>query len=277
MLGSAIVNLLSKSSLYELYYVSHSNSISNGSASYVTIDEIRNLEFHAFFHCAAEVNVNICQLDLSHALKSNRDYTRSLFQSVNADFSFYISTDSVYEGKEGDYKEYDSPKPLNNYSLSKLMGEQVAQEYSNKLYIIRTNIVGNNSKGKSSLIEWGIKELQDGKIIYGYSNVFFNPLSVQHLSLVMLGMLENPIPFGIYNIGTDTYQTKYDFLLNVASSFGLNQNLICRSEYKVTSEMALRPLNTTINCNKIKCQMINLDLTFQTSLNLLIESGYEKS
>ena len=47
----------------------------------------------------------------------------------------YISTDYVYEGTDGNYKEKDSLKPFTKYGWSKLGGECAVQMYDNHLIL----------------------------------------------------------------------------------------------------------------------------------------------
>ena len=47
----------------------------------------------------------------------------------------YISTDYVYEGVSGDYKETDAMKPFTKYGWSKLGGECAVQMYDNHLIL----------------------------------------------------------------------------------------------------------------------------------------------
>ncbi len=272
MLGIALVNELHKSLKYEIYCVSKSNAVPFNFVKLISIDEIVDLEFDAFFHCAAEVNVNLCEKDFDHAIQSNCEYARLLFDRVNADFNFFISTDSVYEGIRGDYKETDETKPINNYALSKLKGEEVSIKTVENLFIIRTNIIGDNSKNKGSLFEWAKKELIFGNPINGFNNIYFNPLSVQHLSIILLKILEEKVPFGVYNLGCDRIISKYDFLLEVANLIDADASLIKSVEFNPSPGDAKRPMNTTMDCSKIKQYIKQLNLSFQTTLELLMTS-----
>jgi len=47
----------------------------------------------------------------------------------------YFSTNYVYEGKNGNYKETDPVLPVNNYAWSKLGGESSVQMYKNSLIL----------------------------------------------------------------------------------------------------------------------------------------------
>ena len=277
MLGQALLVEILKKNGYKIYFISHSKSYPNSVANQLTLRDVENHQFYAFFHCAAEVNVNLCENNLEHAKSVNCEYTKLLFEKVFSEFSFYISTDSVYGGDEGNYNEINDVSPVNNYARSKLMGEKVAANYTDNLYIIRTNIFGENSKSKSSIFEWAKRELLMGNSIPGFSNIFFNPLSVSHLSLILLSMLEKKLNFGIYNIGSDSYISKYEFLVKIAEFLGANSQLVKPTKFLASHGVANRPFNTTMNCDKIKQNLINPDLSFQRSLDLLMKTKNEEN
>jgi len=269
MLGQSLLAEILKKKVYEVYVISHSKSIPVTNATRLTLKDVENFKFYAFFHCAAEVNVNLCELDFEHAINVNSKYTKLLFEKVRSEFSFYISTDSVYGGDKGNYNEMSDVAPVNNYAKSKLLGELFASIYTTNLYIIRTNIFGDKSRNNSSLFEWAKRELLMGNSIHGFTNVLFNPLSVSHLSFILLTMLEVKPSFGVYNIGCDSHMSKFDFLLKVAEFFGSNTSLVIPAKFEACQVVAARPLDTTMDCNKIKKSLYNLDLSFQTSLVLL--------
>jgi dTDP-4-dehydrorhamnose reductase len=277
MLGMALVKELNKNSNNQIFCVSKSNSVPFDFVKLISLEKIGELEFEAFFHCAAEVNVNLCEKDLNHAIQSNSEYAKMLFERVKAKYNFFISTDSVYEGIKGDYKEIDEAKPINNYAMSKLKGEEVSMKTVENLYVIRTNIIGDNSKHKKSLFEWANKEIIFGNPINGFNNIYFNPLSVQHLSVILLKIIEEKVPFGIYNLGCDRKMSKYDFLLEVANLIEADPGLIKSVEFNPSSLDAQRPMNTTMDCSKIKQYIKYLDLSFQTTLELLKTSRNEKN
>ena len=271
MLGSAIVSKLLLQNTFEVFVISNSNFISNEKVSLITIQDLEKFTFDVFFHCAAEVNVNLCERNFEHALKANSDYTSLLFNKVFAKKYFYISTDSIYEGIYGNYTEIDSPKPLNNYSKSKLNGEIQVQLATNKYYIVRTNIFGKYSKSKSSLFEWAESEFKQGNHVNGFTNVFFNPLYVGHLTEVLFEILHKNLEFGVYNVGCSEYISKYDFLVKVADFFGISQNFVVPTNFNFPNDVAPRPLNTTLNCKKLIRSINGINLSIERSFSLLNE------
>ncbi len=269
MLGSAILKRASFLSNIEIYTTSLDDSSIIEGTNFIKTESLNNYCFDSFFHCAALVNVNLCEMDSAFALKSNAEYTKLLFNSVISQKYFYISTDSVYEGSNGNYFETDFPKPLNSYAMSKLKGELEVQKAINNYYIIRTNIFGKNSKNKESLFEWAESQLSQGNNLNGYSNVYFNPLSVWHLADILIEILNKNIDFGIYNIGSSEFISKYDFLIRVANFLGFSNDLIKPVQFEIKKGIAPRPLNTTINTSKIKNIVNGIDLSIQKSFDLM--------
>ena len=43
-----------------------------------------------------------------------------------------ISTDYIFDGKNGPYSEFSNPNPINKYGLSKLNGEEISLKMSKK-------------------------------------------------------------------------------------------------------------------------------------------------
>ena len=82
-----------------------------------------------------------------------------------------------------------------------------------------TNIFGN--KG---LVEWALKKIKTNKIIYGFTDVKFNPVHVDQLSNYILNNMNKDS--GIINVGSDKIILKYDFIKLIIEKLKLKCNLI---------------------------------------------------
>lgn len=78
--------------------------------------------FDLIIHAAAYTNVNMAEVEKAKCFETNVIGTRNLASTGIP--MLYISTDSVFDGNEGNYKESDIPNPINYYSKTKLLGEQ---------------------------------------------------------------------------------------------------------------------------------------------------------
>lgn len=91
-----------------------------------------------------------------------------------------ISTDCVFSGKKGNYKETDTPDPMDNYGSSKKFGEIK----SNNVINIRTSIIGlEKNKNQRGLMEWFLNQKKD---VQGYSKAYFSGLTTLELSRIIV-------------------------------------------------------------------------------------------
>jgi len=92
----------------------------------------RKLQPNAVIHAAAETNVDKCETQKEHAWNVNVEGTRNVAEAcaeVSAKL-IHISTDYVFDGEKGYYKEEDKLNPRNPYSASKAGAELLCQDYS---------------------------------------------------------------------------------------------------------------------------------------------------
>jgi len=121
---------------------------------------------------------------------------------------FHITTDSVFNGIKGNYKETDIHHNTDLYSLTKSMGEV----YNVNFFNIRCSIIGNELNSSKYLFNWFISR-KNNSIINGYHNHIWNGLTTKVLSKIMLTIVKKKInlPNIIHLIPRDKI-TKYDLL-----------------------------------------------------------------
>lgn len=88
-------------------------------------------------HCAAWTDVASAEKDKKDCWRVNVVGTENMARAAAGRRFIYISTEYVFDGEWGNYKEDDIPHPVNFYALTKLCGEIAARQYPNTL-IIRT-------------------------------------------------------------------------------------------------------------------------------------------
>jgi len=119
----------------------------------------------------------------------------------------HFSTDCVYSGLKGGYREEDTADSSDLYGRSKLLGEV---NYLENVLTIRTSIIGREIYYGGGLIEWFLN--QEDEPVNGFSNAFFSGLPTSFLAEVIE---EYVIPRkdlnGVYNISVDPID-KYSLL-----------------------------------------------------------------
>jgi dTDP-4-dehydrorhamnose reductase len=149
----------------------------------------------------------------------------------------HISTDCVFDGKKGKYKESDKKTETNYYGLTKNLGEI----NNSRNLTIRTSIIGPELKLKpTGLFDWIMS--QKTKTINGYSNAIWSGLTTLELSKFIIWSLDKDIN-GIVHATNSIGISKYDLVKLTDQVFDLKINLLKNKDYKIDKTL----LNTNIN------------------------------
>jgi dTDP-4-dehydrorhamnose reductase len=131
----------------------------------------------------------------------------------------HFSTDCVFSGTKGMYKEDDLADSADLYGRSKLMGEA---QYSNVI-TLRTSLIGHELNSNNSLINWFLS--QSGSV-RGFRRAIFSGLPTIEISRVLRDfVLPNSGLCGLYHLSVDPIN-KFDLLRLVAQCYGKKIEII---------------------------------------------------
>jgi dTDP-4-dehydrorhamnose reductase len=203
-------------------------------------------------HCAAATDVDWCEEHPEEAHRVNMMVPAVIagISSQSGARFLYVSTDSVFDGGRGNYTETDTPAPLNVYAKTKLHGEREVLRQHPTALIARVNLYGWNAQEKHSLAEWVLQQLTRGKLVPGFSDVFFCPILANDLAEVILALLDENLA-GLYHVVGSETVSKYEFARLVALTFGFDPRQVVATRLADTGLKAQRPPNTTLNIGKI--------------------------
>ena len=213
------------------------------------IDEFRPTHV---VHCVAATNVDWCEAHPVEAHEIHVALTSKVAaaaQRVDAGF-VYVSTDSVFDGERGGYRETDTPNPLNVYARTKLEGESAARDACVNTLVVRTNLFGWNLQPKVSLAEWVLVQLEEQKKITGFTDVRFSPLLVNELAEMLLRAADAGLR-GLFHLGASDGCSKFEFARTIAAVFDLRADLIEPGTLRSANLGAPRPLDTTLDASAI--------------------------
>lgn len=214
---------------------------------------VQELRPDCIVHCAALTDLDLCERDNQTALRVNVEAVRVLVNAMPEGGRFiYVSTDSVFDGKKGAYKENELPNPLNFYAQSKLMGECAALRGGVSTLVLRTNLYGfHTARDGRSLVEWAYKNISSGHVINGFSDILFNPLYTVQIAKLIRTFISLKHVTGLLNLGCSEYLSKYDFLVRLAITLGYNPDLVLSANSSSLPTRIIRPLNTTLDCGQL--------------------------
>jgi dTDP-4-dehydrorhamnose reductase len=177
-------------------------------------------------HAAALSSHEACEADPDLAQLINVEVTDRLAraaQEVGARL-ILISTDAVFDGKQGNYRESDEPNPFSVYGETKLQGEQRACAATEAL-VVRTNFFGWSPSGSRSILEFFVNELSAGTQVRGFTDFTVTSMYAQHLAQAIWDLAHTSAT-GILHVSSSDALSKYEFGMQVANRFDLSHSLI---------------------------------------------------
>jgi dTDP-4-dehydrorhamnose reductase len=118
----------------------------------------------------------------------------------------HISTDCVFSGRKGMYRESDPSDADDLYGRTKLLGEVGRPG----CLTLRTSIIGRELATRNGLVEWFLSNR--GKGVRGYSKAIFSGLTTPVLSTLILDLIEqHPNLDGLYQVAAEPID-KYELL-----------------------------------------------------------------
>lgn len=161
-------------------------------------------------------NVEAAQMIEVNALMPRR--LASLCKAIGARL-IHISTDCVFSGDRGGYREADHADARDLYGLSKLLGE-VAEP---PCLTLRTSMIGLELSRKTSLLEWFLA--QRGTI-KGFRRAIFTGFTTQELSRIIVRMLQQHTDgSGLYHVSSEPID-KYTLLCMIRDALGIKIEII---------------------------------------------------
>jgi dTDP-4-dehydrorhamnose reductase len=220
-------------------------------------------------NCVALANLEKCEEDPIQARILNTDLPAELANAcAKRNILFvHLSTDSVFDGtREDPYTEEDEPSPPGVYSQTKLDGECAVQDANPKAIIARVNFYGWSLGGRRSLGEFFVNNLSEGKNVNGFTDVIFCPMWVNHLSRTLIEMLEKKLS-GLYHVVGAQAMSKYQFGVEIARRFGLNESLISPQSVERSGLTAKRSHNLWLSTHKLSTDLGHEIPQFSTGLD----------
>ncbi len=229
-----------------------------------TIDAICEIKPQMIVHTAAMTEVDRCELEKELCWNVNvvaTDHVVTAAQKIDASVIF-ISSDYVFDGKNGPYSEDSLPNPINYYGRSKLAAENLLRGGNLEWTIVRTIVLYGVGKDiRSSFVTWLLDRLRSGKSVRIVNDQWGNSTIVDDLA-AGIDRLITLKHSGIYNIGNHDFITRFEFARLIAKKFDLNGELIVPISTSVLRQPAKRPLHSGLNIDKAERELY---LSFRTT------------
>lgn len=184
--------------------------------------DVKSFNPDVIVHCGALTHVDYCETNPEESYEKTVTSTKNLIalaKDCNAKFVF-ISTDYVFDGKNGPYREDAPVNPLSVYGRHKLEAEQLAlKELEHTLVLRITNVYGDEIR-KKNFIARIIEQCEEGKKLtlkLPYDQ-FASPTNAKDIARAMYELLKDA-KSGIYHIGGSDFMNRVELAQRVLHYF----------------------------------------------------------
>ena len=207
---------------------------------------------------AALTNVDFCERNPALAYSVNLGGVDNLINAFKGPI-IHLSTDYVFDGNNGPYKEDDSTNPLNVYGSSKLASENLLLDHSE-----------NSSRPPASFLNWVIDSLGQEKEINVVEDQWNNPTWTSSLAVVIDRAIDIGLS-GLVHWGDNDLVSRYDFANKIADIFDLKRSLIKPISTSELKQDAIRPLKSGLKTDYAQ-NALNLEPpTIEECLNAIMK------
>ncbi|MBU4501393.1 MAG: dTDP-4-dehydrorhamnose reductase [Nanoarchaeota archaeon] len=218
---------------------------------------------------AAMTNVDRCETAKEDALAINGkapSRVAKCAERVGAKL-IYISTDAVFDGRKGLYKEDDKPNPINYYGITKLIGEKEVKKNCKDWVICRiSSLYGwNTITDKQNFATWIIEKLRKKEEIRLFTDQYTTPTFADNAAKAIIEICKTNKK-GIYHLASPECMSRFEFGKKLAKIFKLNESLIKPIVSENLNLAAKRPKKCCLDVSKAKKELKTKLLSVEEAL-----------
>jgi dTDP-4-dehydrorhamnose reductase len=189
------------------------------------------LEFRpqAVLHAGALTDVDGCERDPEAAWRVNAEGTAQVARACRALGArlVAVSTDYVFDGEAGPYREEDVPNPRGAYARTKRCGEEAALLLAPDCAVARVAVVYSGRPGaKPTFATQIVERLSRGEPVRAFHDQLVSPTLAANASAMCLELLLEHDYRGVLHASGATVLDRVDFARRVARRFGLPGEII---------------------------------------------------
>jgi len=169
-------------------------------------DEARTLagshSWKAVIHTAAMTHPDECEGKAEETQAVNVIGTQALMEGLAPGTPFlYISTDLVFNGLQGDYREEDEATPVNRYGESKREAEVLVRARAGGVVVRMCKIYAPASPFHETFESWLQLRFERGERLNLFQDQYRTPIYVGDVARALEGLLEKRPQYDLYHLG----------------------------------------------------------------------------
>lgn len=216
-------------------------------------------------HAGAMTDVDGCEREPAKAHLVNAIGSENLAKAAARHDSrmALVSTDYVFDGAQGRYKESDATNPLSAYGRSKLEGERLALAALPSTLVARTSVVFGPHR--NNFVLWVRRSLRAGTPVKAIRDQWVTPTCADDVARQVLALVEAGAS-GIWNTAGGERLSRLEMARRIAAHDGLDPSPIQAIAMTDLTWLAARPRDSSLDTTKMSplCRPMGFDAALDT-------------
>ncbi|UPT73767.1 MAG: SDR family oxidoreductase [Elusimicrobiota bacterium] len=226
----------------------------------------------AVVHAGAEADPDACERDPERAKRVNVDAVKVLagLCGVSGARLVHFSTDLVFDGERGWYREDDAPNPLGVYARGKLESEEAALVRAPGAAVLRVSTCyGRPLGGRPGYVDTMHAKLSRGEPVSGFVDQWRTSTFADQLPEVVTKILADEDLDGVYHWGGSERMTRFESSVLFARVFGFDENLVHPGRAVDMKFASPRPRDSSLDSSKLAASLGIAPMTYESGFKAL--------
>lgn len=208
--------------------------------------------------CGIYKNIEFCENNKELVMAINGESLRHISRFSNQHDAYLISmsSDFVFDGEKGNYKESDRPSPYTFYGKSRLIGEKHIQNIAKNFCIVRTSMIYGKNFVRTTLADLIYESVSKGKSLELINDQFMTPTYLHNFCSMLKEVIEKEIQ-GLIHLAGPERLSKYEFGKKLANIMGFSEQLLTPISKENFHFSYKFPKDTSLNIEKANSLLNN--------------------
>jgi dTDP-4-dehydrorhamnose reductase len=202
-------------------------------------------------HAGAIAAVAECRRNPERAYQVNTQGTALLADLAHEAGArmLFLSTDLVFDGEKGGYREEDQPAPLSVYGRTKAAAEQAVLAVPRGLVLRVSLLFGPGIVGRPYFFDEQVTALREGRTLTLFSDEWRTPLSLATAARALRALVDSDI-VGILHLGGPERMSRLEMGQRLAAYLGVDASAIQAVLRTSVPAAEPRPCDTSLDSSR---------------------------
>ena len=224
-------------------------------------------------HAGAEADPDAAERDPERARKVNVEAVKTLAMLCGASGTrlVHFSTDLIFDGERGWYRETDAPAPRGVYAIGKLASEEAALVRAPGAIVLRvSSCYGRPLGGRPCFVDHLHKKMSSGEVVTGFTDQWRTSTCADQLPDVIQKILADPDLEGVFHWGGGERATRFDTAVQFARIMGFDEKLVHPGRAVDANFASPRPRDVSLDSSKLASSIGVAPLTYEGGFKSLV-------